>query len=323
MIARRELIAALSGVAAWSLAARAQPSALPVIGFLSATSLDDYRVAAFRRGLNESGFVEGQNVAIEYRWAQGKPERLPELAEDLVARQVTVIAVVGSTNAALVVKAATSTIPIVFSVGADPVKFGLVTSLNRPGGNLTGVTFLVNLMSSKRLEILHQLVPAAAVIAFLGNPSNPTSEVGEVQEAARLLGHPLLTLNARTESEIEAAFATLVQQHARALIIAADAIFYDRRYQLGALAARHAVVVSYPLREYVAAGGLMSYGTSFADAVRQSGIYVGNILKGAQPHDLPVVQSARFELVINLRTARDLGLTIPDKLLALADEIID
>jgi putative ABC transport system substrate-binding protein len=314
-------MALLGGVAAWPLAARAQQQSMPVVGFLSATSPDDDRVVAFRRGLKEAGYVEGQNVAIEYRWAEGQIDRLPALAADLVKRQVTVILVAGSTPAALAVKAATSTIPIVFSIGGDPVKFDLVTSLNRPGGNLTGVSFLVNMMASKRFELLHETVPRAAAIAYLGDRAN--SEMSEVQEAARSLGHPLLVVSARTDGEVEAAFASLVQQRARGVIVAGDPFFYDRRRQLAALAARHAVPAVYPLREYTAVGGLMSYGTSFGDANRQAGVYVGKILKGAKPSDLPVLQSTRFELVINLKTAKALGLQVPDKVLALADEVIE
>jgi putative ABC transport system substrate-binding protein len=324
---RRDFITLVSGAAvAGPVAALAQPPAMPVLGFLSATSRDDHRVAIFLQGLKEVGYIEGQSVAIEYRWAEGHIERLPALVADLVTRQVAVIVVAGSTQAALAAKAATSTIPIVFNVGSDPVKFGLVMSLNRPGGNLTGVSFLTNMMASKRFEVLQQTVPTAAVIAFLMNPSNPISaesEVTEVQEAARALGHSLLTLNVRTGSDIEAAFATLIQQQARGLIIEGDPFFYDRREQLAALTARHAVPAVYPLREYVTAGGLMSYGTSFASANRQTGIYVGKILKGAKPSDLPVMQSTQFELVINLKTAKALGLQMPDKLLALADEVIE
>jgi putative ABC transport system substrate-binding protein len=324
-IRRREFVVALGSAAMWPLAARAQQT-MPLIGFVGASARDENRVTAFRRGLHEAGYDEGRNVAIEYRWAEGQIERAPKLMVDLVARQVTVIVAAGSTPVALAAKAATSTIPIVFNMGGDPVKFGLVTSLNRPGGNVTGVSFLVNLMASKRLELLHQIVPAAAPIAYLVNPSSWTaadSERAEVEEAARALGHPLLTLSARTESDVEQAYANLVREQARALIIQGDPFFFDRRQQLATLAARHAIPVVYPLREYVATRGLMSYGTSFAAANRQTGLYVGKILKGSQPADLPVIQSTQFELVLNLTTAKALGLTIPDKLLALADEVIE
>jgi putative ABC transport system substrate-binding protein len=324
---KREFITLLGGAAAsWPLAARAQQPAMPVIGFVSATARDDSRVAAFRAGLHEAGYDEGRNVTIEYRWAQGQIERAPALVADLVARKVTVIVAAGSTATALAAKAATSTIPIVFNMGGDPVKFGLVNSLNRPGGNVTGVSFLVNLMASKRFELLHQMVPAAAPIAYLVNPSSWTaaeSEQAEVEQAARALGHPLLTQRARTEGEMESAYANLMREQVRALIIQGDPFFYDRRQQLATLAARHAVPVVYPLREYVAAGGLMSYGTSLAAANRQTGIYVGKILKGAQPADLPVMQSTQFELVLNLTTAKALGLHLPERLLALADEVIE
>jgi putative ABC transport system substrate-binding protein len=322
---RRRFIQGIAAFAAWPLAARAQQT-MPVIGFVSATARDDTRVAAFRAGLHEAGYDEGRNVAIEYRWAQGQIERAPVLVADLLARQVTVIVAAGSTAVALAAKAATSTIPIVFSMGGDPVKFGLVTSLNRPGGNVTGVSFLVNLMAAKRFELLHQMVPAAAAIAYLVNPSSRTaaeSEQPEVEEAARALGHPLLTEKARTEGEIEAAYTNLIREEARALIVEGDPFFYDRRQQLATLAARYAVPVIYPLREYVAAGGLMSYGTSFAAANRQTGIYVAKILKGAQPSDLPVMQSTQFELVVNLTTAKALGLHLPDRLLSIADEVIE
>jgi ABC-type uncharacterized transport system substrate-binding protein len=322
---RRRFIQGIAAFAGWPLAARAQQT-MPVIGFVSATARDDTRVAAFRAGLHEAGYDEGRNVAIEYRWAQGQIERAPALVADLVARQVTVIVAAGSTAVALAAKAATSTIPIVFSMGGDPVKFGLVTSLNRPGGNVTGVSFLVNLIAAKRFELLHQMVPAAAPIAYLVNSSSRTaaeSEQPEVEEAARALGHPLLTEKARTESEIEAAYAKLIREEVRALIVEGDPFFYDRRQQLATLAARYAMPVIYPLREYVVAGGLMSYGTSFAAASRQTGIYVGKILKGAQPSDLPVMQSTQFELVVNLTTAKALGLHLPDRLLSIADEVIE
>jgi putative tryptophan/tyrosine transport system substrate-binding protein len=322
---RRDFISLIGGAAAvWPLAAHAQQPAMPVIGFLSGTSPDD-RVVAFRQGLKETGFVENQNMAIEYRWAEGQTERLQGLVADLVHRQVAVIAVAGSTPAALAAKIATATIPIVFSVGVDPVKFGLVASLNRPGGNLTGVSFLGNITASKRFEVLHEIVPKAALIGFLANPTNANTEpeTKEIQEAAHALGHQLLVLSARTERDVDAAFVTLVKQQAGGLVVQGDPFFASRRQLLAMLAVRHALPGVWTLREDAAAGGLISYGASFANANQQVGIYVGKILKGAKPADLPVIQSTKFELVINLNTAKALGLQIPDKLLATADEVIE
>ena len=280
-------------------------------------------MAAFRQGLNDTGYVEGRNVAIEFRWAEGQNERLPTLAADLVRRQVAVIFANGPSMP--VAKAATTTIPIVFTAGADPVQLGFVASLNRPGGNVTGVAFWVNTIGAKRLELLRELVPAAIVIGFLVDPTNPASEIetSDMQAAADTLGRKLLIVNASTESELDAAFAIFNQQRIDALIVAGETFFLNRRGQLVELAARLAVPTMYHLREMAAAGGLMSYGTSVSDAYRQAGVYTGKILKGAKPADLPVTQSTKFELVINLKTAKALGLDIPAKVLALADEVIE
>ena len=282
-------------------------------------------MAAFRQGLSETGYVEGQNVAIEYRWAEGRYDRLPALAADLVGRKVDVIVTSGGDPAALAAKNATSTIPIVFTVGGDPVAAGLVASLARPGGNLTGVSILAVELMPKRLELLSELVPQARVIALLVNPNNPNAEriMRDVQEAARAKGVQLHILKAGTESEIDAAFASLVQLQAGALVVGADPFFNSRREQLVALAARHAVPAIYEWREFAAAGGLISYGASLTAAYRQVGIYAGKILKGAKPADLPVQQPTTFELVVNLKTAKALGLTVPPSILARADEVIE
>jgi ABC-type uncharacterized transport system substrate-binding protein len=323
---RREFITLLCGAAAvWPLAARAQQPAMPVIGFLNGGSSWEYaQIAdAFRKGLSETGYVEGRNVWIEYRWAEGRYERLPALAADLVRRHVTLIA--ANTAATPVAKAATTTIPIVFLVAADPVAAGHVASLNRPGGNLTGVALLNIEIGPKRLELIHELVPAARVVALLSNPANPNSErqSRSIEAAAHSLGLQLHVLHASSERDLDAAFATLAQLRAGALIIGADAFFINQSEQLGALALRHAVPAIALYREFVAAGGLMSYGGDLADAYRLMGVYAGRVLKGEKPADLPVQQETKFALIISLKTAKALGLTVPLPLLGRADEVIE
>ena len=326
---RRDFITLLGGAAAtWPLIARAQQSAMPVIGFLHPASIDVLadRVRAFRQGLKDTGFIEGENVAIEYRWAEDQIERLPALAAELVRRKVTVIAAVGGNVPALAAKTATTTIPIVFAVGEDPVGLSLVASIARPEGNLTGINFLAAELNAKRLELLRELVPGAVRVAVLINPDNVVNAettLRDVQAAARAVGLQIPIIRASTSREIDAAFATMVRERPDALLVGGDPFFNSRRVQLVLLAARHAVSAIYSSREFADAGGLMSYGPNFLDTFRQVGVYVGRILKGAKPADLPVVQSSKFELVINAQTARVLGLTVPPALIARADEVIE
>jgi putative tryptophan/tyrosine transport system substrate-binding protein len=326
---RRDFITLLGGAAAaWPEVARAQQPALPVIGFVNGGSADASAgfVAAFRKGLGETGYVEGQNVTVEYHWLDGQYDRLPALMADLVRRRVAVIATTGGIVSALAAKAATATIPIVFGVPADPVKLGLVASLARPGGNLTGINFFVTEVVAKRLALLHELVSKAVRVAVLLNPANaPSAEatLREVQETARAIGLQIQVLNATTIGEIDAAFATLARERPDALFVAGDGFFTSRRVQFATLTARDRIPASFADRDNVAVGGLMSYGTDIADMFRQVGVYTGNVLKGAKPADLPVVQSTKFEFVINLQTARALGIEVPSGLLATADEVIE
>jgi putative ABC transport system substrate-binding protein len=323
---RREFITLLGGAAAWPLAARAEQR-LPVIGWLNGQSPAEYEgpLSAFRQGLNETGYIEHRNVGIEYRWGQGRYERLPAFAADLVRLGVSVIVAAGGYPSAPAAKNATAAIPIVFLTGNDPTKLGLVASFNRPGGNATGVSFLVNELGAKRLDLLHELIPAATVIGVLANPTNPNSEfeTSDVLAAARILRLHVHVENASSERDIGAAFAHFVEQRVNALFIIADAFFIVQRDQLAALSVRHALPAIYNTRDAVAAGGLMSYGPSLTDAYRQLGVYAGRILKGEKPADMPVIQPTRFEFVINLKTAKALGLSIPPGVLAIADEIIE
>jgi putative tryptophan/tyrosine transport system substrate-binding protein len=325
---RREFITLLGGTAAgWPLAARAQQPILPVVGLLGAGSpqSDAFRVAAVRQGLIEAGYVEGRNVAFEYRWAENHNERLPALAAELVRREVAVIVAIGGITSAVAAKSATATIPIIFVIGADPIKSGLVASLNRPGGNMTGVTILIGTLVAKQFEILHETVPKAALIGFLVNPTIADAETNTKNAlvAAESIGQKLLVVEAGTDSELEAAFATLVQQRAGALVVGVDPFFISRRAKLVELAARQKLPAIYTLREFVVAGGLMSYGTSVTEALGLSGLYAGRILKGEKPADLPVQQSTKVELIINLKTAKVLGITVPLPLLGRADEVIE
>jgi putative ABC transport system substrate-binding protein len=322
---RREFIAGLGGAAAWPLAARTQQAAVPVIGVLDQGAFNERRrplIEAFRRGLAETGFVEGRTVAIDYRWAQGHYDELPALAANLVRRQVAMIVTLGGTSAATAAKAATQTVPIVFTVGTNPLEYGLVANLARPGGNVTGFTFMQKEMMPKRMELLHQLVPAATSIGYLFHPTNP-SEIEEVQNAGRILGLRVLTIGAAQESDIEPAFAEMAQQHAGAMIVSADTLLLSSVEQVATLATRHGLPACFAQREAVMAGGLMSYGPSLSAHFREAGIYAGRILKGEKPADLPVQQPTKFEMVISLKTAKALGLTVPPTLLALADEVIE
>jgi len=324
---RREFITLLGGAAGWPLAARAQQPAMPVIGYLSARSQEDtsHLIAAFLRGLAENGYIEGQNVAIEYRFARGQYDRLPKMVADFVRRPVDVITTTGGEPAALAAKEATSSIPIVFTVGSDPVKQGLAGSFNRPGGNATGIVLLTNQLDPKRLGLLRDMVPNASTFGFLVNPKFPASEdqISDMHDAARAMNQTIQVLRANTDSELHAAFVTIAEQRIPALVVAASPFFDTRRDELVELAKHHRVPTIYHFREFVDAGGLMSYGVSFSDAYRQVGIYTGRVLKGAKPAELPVIQTTKFELVINLKTARALGLKISDNLLTLADEVIE
>jgi putative tryptophan/tyrosine transport system substrate-binding protein len=324
---RRDFITLLGGAAAWPLAARALQPAMPVVGYLHSGSPEPIvnRLAAFRKGLGEAGYVEGQNVAIEFHWAAGQDDRLPDLAADLIRRRVAVIATPGSTPAALAAKAATTTIPIIFAIAADPVAMGLVASLNRPGGNATGVSFQSVELVPKQFGMLRELAPGGNRFVALVNPNSAVTDavVKELQASASALGLPIEILRAGTGREIDAAFANLVQKPGVALWVGPDAVFTSRRAQIVTLAARHALPAIYPVREYAEIGGLMSHGPNIVDAFRLTGIYVGRVLKGEKPADIPVMRPTKFELVVNLNTARALGIAIPNTLLALADEVIE
>jgi putative tryptophan/tyrosine transport system substrate-binding protein len=326
-VKRREFIALLAGTATWPIAARGQQPAMPVIGFLSSRSPGESAnlVEAFRQGLRESGFVEGQNAAIAFRWAEGHYDRLPALAAELVELRVAVLFTAGGPPAAFAAKAATQTIPVVFSAALDPDRIGLVASLNRPGGNVTGMSFFPLEIAAKSVQLLKELLPAATLIGYLVNPSTPAAHLygEEASNAAKALGIAVHILNASTESDLDEAFASLAKADAGGLVVPAEPFFDSQRDRIVALAARHAIPAIYGLREYAVAGGLMSYGASLPNAYRQGGIYVGRVLKGEKPADLPVQQATKYDLVLNLKTAKALGLTVPDRVLALADEVIE
>ena len=327
LCARREFITLLGGAVTWPLAGRAQQAATPVIGYLHSGSAGPYAhlVAAFRQGLTETGYVEGKNVAIEYRWAEGRYDRLPSLAADVVGHHVALIVAQGGDPSISAAKSATATIPVVFTSSSDPVRLGLVASLNRPGGNVTGFWLFTSLLGTKRLELVRQLLPANSLVAVLVNPDNPNArlDTAQLEDAARALGQPISFVRARTETEIDAAFATLAERRVAALLVNTDPFFLARPAQFVSLAARNRIPAIYAQREFVAAGGLISYGASLADGYRQVGIYAGRILKGERPADLPIVQPTKFEIAINLKTAKALGLDIPPTLLAIADEVIE
>jgi putative ABC transport system substrate-binding protein len=324
---RREFIGIIGGVAAWPVSGRAQQSAKPVVGFLHTASAERFRpqLDAFHRGLKTAGYVDGQNVAIEYGWANGQVDRLPELAADLVRRNVAVIASTGGNITALVAKAATASIPIVFTSGADPVKLGLVPSLNRPGGNLTGVSFFAATLGSKTLGLLHEVVPKSAFVAVLINPKSPEAEqqLADIQNAARELGREVRVWNASTAEEIDRAFASMAEQPPGGVLISGDPFYVGRTDQLAKLSARHRLAATFVVRGFPEAGGLMSYGANINDAYRQVGIYTGLILKGEKPGNLPVIQSTRFELVLNIKVAQALGIAIPSGILAIVDDVVE
>jgi putative tryptophan/tyrosine transport system substrate-binding protein len=326
---RREFVKIIAGSAIGTLPlpSYAQQAAMPVVGFINAASAENFKrqVAAFLEGLAQHGYIDGENVKVDYRWAEGRYDQMPPLITELLSRKAAVISVTGSTAAVQAAMAATRTIPIVFVIGGDPVKFGLVASLNRPGGNVTGVSFLVNLLVAKQLGLLHELIPGAMNFGFLVNPNNPNadSDTNNASLAADALGRKIIVVKARTREDIDDAFTQLTQERANALLISADPLFSGSREQLAALAARHALPTMFNSREFALAGGLLSYGPDQADAYREAGIYVGRILGGEKPSDLPVVQPTKFELLINIKTARSLGLNVPPLLLARADEVVE